>query len=426
MRPAPTPADPPKTLLLRPPEGPLRGTVALERSKSLSNRALAIRSLCPEPFPIEGLSRADDTRILAQLLEHNSETYDCGHGGTTLRFLAALLAFRPGTQWLTGSERLRERPIAPLVEALRRLGADIRYAEKEGFPPLRIGPPRPMPTSAAALSVDASVSSQFVSALLMVAPTLPGGLHLKLTGPVASAPYIRMTVGLMRHFGAGVRQVGRDLFVAPGPYRPTPLEIEADWSGASYFFALAALFEGSELHLPGLRADSLQGDSVVRSLAAPFGAETRWSADGPVVLGRGGSRPDFFRHDFSDCPDLAQTMVALCAATGTPGRFAGLGTLSAKETDRTAALQRELAKFGYGFAPARGSKAVWQGRQVSPPPTGPVTVDTYGDHRMALSMALMCRTTDGILVQHPSVTNKSFPGFWHALEGLGFAMEAVF
>jgi 3-phosphoshikimate 1-carboxyvinyltransferase len=415
----------PLALRLAPPQGPLRGTIELERSKSLSNRALVIRSLCAEPFALTGLSNADDTRILDRLLGQGPAVYDCGHGGTTLRFLTALLAFREGTQWLTGSARLCERPIGPLVEALRGLGADIRYAGREGCPPLEIGPPRHLPAPDALCPLDASVSSQFVSALLMVGPTLPNGLHLRLGGKIASEPYIRMTVGLMAHFGATVRQHGRDLFVPPGAYRPAPLEIEADWSGAAYFLAMAALSEGSELFLPGLRPDSLQGDAVVRELIGPFGVETQWVPGGLAVRHRKGPGPDFFRHDFSDCPDLAQTMAALCAATGVPGFFSGLETLARKETDRTAALRTELAKFGYVFSPVGPSGHAWSGKPSDGPlPAHPV-VETYDDHRMAMSLSLMCWARGQVDILRPGVVDKSFPGFWRELEQSGMGIYPI-
>jgi 3-phosphoshikimate 1-carboxyvinyltransferase len=416
------PTEHPLALHLTLPRGPLRGTVELERSKSLSNRALVIRSLCAEPFALTGLSNADDTRILHRLLAHESEEYDCGHGGTTLRFLTALLAFREGTQGLTGSARLCERPIGPLVEALRELGADIRYAGHEGYPPLAIGSPGHLPAPGTICTLDASVSSQFVSALLMVGPTLPAGLHLRLGGKIASEPYLQMTIQLMAHFGVEVQQHGRDLFVPPGAYRPAPLEIEADWSGAAYFLAMTALSEDSELLLPGLRPDSLQGDAVVRELVGPFGVETLWVPGGLIARHRPGPKPDFFRHDFSACPDLAQTMVALCAATGVPGWFSGLETLARKETDRTAALRTELAKFGYDFSPADPSGHTWRGMPTDGPLSTSSVVETYDDHRMAMSLSLLCWAKGEVEMLRPGVVDKSFPGFWRELKRLGMGI----
>lgn len=405
------------------PRGALNGEVTLERSKSLSNRALVIRSLCSENFPIASLSEADDTLILAQLLRHETEVYDCGHGGTTFRFLTALLAFREGRQTLTGSARLCQRPIAPLVEALRKLGAAIEYIGREGYPPLSIGSPQKLPKDAR-LEIDAGISSQFVSALLMVAPTLPGGLDLHLVGHVASAAYIRMTTGLMAQFGVSVQTDGHWLRVPEKAYVPQAIDIEADWSGASYFFELAALAEEAELCLPGLRPESLQGDAVIEQLAATFGVKSKWE-DGILHIKKAVRGHATFRHDFSECPDLAQTMIALCAGTGAPGVFEGLGTLAHKETDRTAAMQTELAKWDVDFFPEEGRRGVWHCRGSIATLDKTIRISTYEDHRMALSLSPLCMVSGEIIVANPSVVEKSFPAFWQQLKQFGFDITEI-
>lgn len=413
----------PSAIKITAPRGAIRGEVKLERSKSLSNRALVIRSLCSEKFPIASLSEADDTRILAQLLRHETDVYDCGHGGTTFRFLTALLAFREGRQTLTGSARLCQRPIAPLVAALRKLGATIEYLGVEGYPPLAIGSPQKLPKSGS-LEIDAGISSQFVSALLMVGPTLPGGLDLHLVGHIASASYIRMTTGLMAQFGVPVETNGRWFRLPEKAYLPQSIEIEADWSGASYFFELAALAEVAELCLPGLRPESLQGDAVIEQLAATFGVTSKWE-NGILHINRTNHGHATFRHDFSECPDLAQTMIALCAGTGTPGIFEGLGTLAHKETDRTAAMQTELAKWGVDFSLTGDKQGAWhcRGRMATLDQT--VRISTYDDHRMALSLSPLCMVSGEIIVASPSVVEKSFPAFWQQLKLLGFGISEI-
>lgn len=404
------------------------GHVPLPASKSLSNRALIIRALAPEPFPIHHLAEADDTQRLLRLLDSEDEVLDAGPAGTTFRFLTALLAFRPGVQVLTGTERMKQRPVGELVEALRRLGAHIEYLEKEGYPPLRIGEARP--TGLRRLEVRADVSSQFITALLLVAPTLPEGLELELQGPPVSRSYIRMTLALMQHFGVPHRWEGQRIAVPHATYQPRPYTVEGDWSAASYYFAMAALSRQAELEIDHLHADSVQGDSVVAELARHFGVSHAFTDKGVVLRKPQNARTDpFFEYDFIDCPDIAQTLAVMCAGAGVQGMCTGLQTLQIKETDRIAALQRELAKVGVAFAklPPHFSKQTgktWYMVNGQATLTDTPVFDTYEDHRMAMALAPLA-LLGRIGIREAEVVGKSYPSFWQHLEALGFRVTAA-
>jgi 3-phosphoshikimate 1-carboxyvinyltransferase len=419
----------PSSIRLYQPRKHLSGRIALERSKSLSNRALIIRALSGERFPIHHLSGSADTRLLEEALnalDSGASLLDAGAGGTTFRFLAALLAFHPGVQTLTGSERMLERPVGPLVEALRRLGARIDYLGKPGFPPLRIGEPE-LAAGGGKASIASSVSSQFISALLLVGPSLPEGLHLELEGPVVSRPYIDMTLGMMRRFGAQVEASDHAIRVFPGAYAPQPFEVEADWSAASYFYAFAALSESSDLLLEGLREDSLQGDAVLAKKMRQLGVETHFEDGGARLLSSSKPVLPFVEWDFLPNPDLAQTIAVLCAAKGIHGLFSGLETLRIKETDRIAAMQQELQKVGVWLTelPARLSprtgKTYFQ-QEGQARWDGTASFSTYDDHRMAMALSAL-GFLGPIRIEAPGVVEKSYPHFWEDLNSLGFVIE---
>ncbi|MEO6759123.1 MAG: 3-phosphoshikimate 1-carboxyvinyltransferase, partial [Saprospiraceae bacterium] len=313
----------------------LQGGIQLAGSKSISNRALIVLALA-NADPAHYLSRlanARDTVTLQRLLAQSETTYDAGDAGTTFRFLTAYLATRPGMQILTGSARMQERPVGALVEALQSLGADIRFLEKEGYPPLQIGEPKNLGVASREVCIQADTSSQFLSALLLIAPYMPQGLVLIPEGPLVSRPYLEMTVQLMRYFGAQVDWQGDHIQVSPGHYTPKPLVIEADWSAASYWYALAAFADKLDFRLGGLFADSWQGDAVLAKMMLEFGVQTNFEADG-LHLTRSDQAPrPIFEWDFLDCPDLAQTLAVVCAGLGRQGLFTGLDTLAIKETD---------------------------------------------------------------------------------------------
>jgi 3-phosphoshikimate 1-carboxyvinyltransferase len=402
----------------------LHGTIALDGSKSISNRALIALALAGEKPDkwLSNLSTSKDTQTLLQLLEQDEHSFDAGDAGTTFRFMTAFLATQEGEQVLTGSPRMLQRPVGPLVEALQELGADIEFLGQPGYPPLKIGKIKPRSRS---VRVPANVSSQFLSALLLIGPYFPEGLELIPEGPLVSRPYLEMTLGLMRHFGATVNWQGDAIVVAPGTYQPKPLVVEADWSAASYWYAMAAFSDDLDLTLEGLQEQSWQGDAVLASMMQRFGIQSLFG-DNKVQLKKTGALPrPVFEYDFLECPDIAQTLAVVCSGLGTHGVFSGLETLSIKETDRISALKAELAKVGSFFAklPARFSKkwpektfySLEEQAMLSPIPR----FATYGDHRMAMAFAAFAMLGP-IALENPEVVSKSYPQFWAHLQQMGF------
>jgi len=406
------------------PGGPLHGTGRLPASKSEANRALLLQKLAGGGT-VSNLSEANDTVLMQRLLADatNTEVLDAEDAGTVMRFMTAYLAASGWRGILTGAARMKQRPIAVLVDALRTLGANIEYAEKEGYPPLRFGgQPVSAPASQPAeLAVRGDISSQYISALLMIGPILPGGLRLRLTGEVGSRPYINMTLSLMRHFGAAAENIADDtIAVQPGGYQPTDYEVESDWSAASYWYALVALAPaGSAVTLPGLRAASWQGDHVIQQLMRPLGVETEFLVDGGGAhLRQVPAQPATLLAqpvDFTDCPDLAQTVAVVAAALEVPLRLTGLASLRIKETDRIAALQTELGKFGAdmpevapGVFEVQSSNFRVDNQEVA----------TYDDHRMAMAFAPLAMRGP-VRVHEPQVVRKSYPSFWRALGAVG-------
>ena len=400
----------------------LRATVTLPASKSISNRVSILGALATEAAPLHNLADSDDGRALQRALTSDDETIDIGAAGTAMRFLTAYFSTRPGrTRLLTGSDRMRQRPIGLLVDALRTLGADIAYTEREGYPPLRIVGRR---LRGGEVTMDSGVSSQFLSALLMVAPTMERGLQLRLTGATVSETYLRMTIGLMRRFGVEVEEAdgGRTFIVAPQPVGAVPFTVEADWSAASYWYEMVALTPDASatVELRGLTRDSLQGDAAIATLFADLGVRTTFTDLGVRLDRRTDFRlPTSFACDCVLIPDMAQTLVVTCAALGLPFRFDGLQSLRIKETDRLAALQTELRKFGFVITEHDGRTLRWDGTRC-PPEAVPV-VATYDDHRMAMAFApLALRRSEGLTIAQPEVVTKSYPRFWDDLRGAGF------
>lgn len=406
----------------------VRGSIELASSKSISNRILIIRALSETPFAIHRLANAKDTQLLDGLLKSEMPVLDAGAAGTTFRFLTAWLSLKEGEQVLTGTERMQQRPIGALVEALRKIGADIQYVGKEGYPPLRIGPPAGLGNSNA-LSVPANISSQYISALLLIAPSLPKGLELTLEGDIVSRPYIEMTLRLMAAFGVTHQWEGNMIRVEPQHYQPKAgdagFTIEADWSAASYYYALAAIAAEADIRLGGLYENSLQGDAVLAEMMVKFGVQTHFEASGiRIVKSPGTPPPAFFEYDFVKCPDIAQTLAVVCAALGTQGLFTGLDTLRIKETDRIAALQTELQKTGVYLSklPARFSgkteKEFYMIEGKSELQGTPV-FDTYEDHRMAMAFAPLA-LLGPVAIADAGVVEKSYPDFWDDFQKLGF------
>ena len=402
------------------------GEITLDGSKSFSNRVLIIQALCETAFPIHNLSTSNDTQTLVKLLSQtDNDTYNCGAAGTTFRFLTAYFALQEGTQILTGSERMKQRPIGKLVNALRALGCVIEYMEIDGYPPLKINSPKSLTTNG--LIIPADTSSQYISALLMVAPTLPRGLKLTLDGKIVSLPYIKMTLSLMEYFGVKHTWKGNTITVEKQAYQSREVTVEADWSAASYYYAMAAFADELDLKLNGLFKNSWQGDSVITEIGFHFGVDTTYTEGGLLLKKTDNPRTEFFEWNFVKCPDIAQTLAVVCAGRNVQGLFTGLETLFIKETDRVAALKNELAKVGVSFVkmPARFSQRsqkqyfMVEGKiNFENTPTFP----TYEDHRMAMAFAPLAMFHE-IEIEEPSVVGKSYPQFWADLKTLGFEVK---
>ena len=415
----------------------LISSIALPASKSVSNRALLLQALCPERrYAIANLAVCDDTDHMLQGVEDKragASLIDIGATGTAMRFLTAYLAITEGETTITGSERMQQRPIGTLVEALRTLGADISYINKEGYPPLRI---RGKKLQGGTLEIEAGISSQYISALLMIAPCLTEGLTLRLKGNIASRTYIELTLDLMRRYGATAEWVdGQTIRVNSSTYKDIPLTVEADWSAASYWYELGAialhLGHDVDITLPALTPDSRQGDRVVAQLFEELGVRTEYSEGGarlfnekrnnncqPKVAGQRERQLSIVNcqlaKDFTHCPDIAQTMAVTYCLLGIPFTFSGIHSLRIKETDRVAALIAELHKLGYVLRAEGDERLIWDGTcckaQEQP------TIATYDDHRMAMAFAPAALYYKDLIIEHPEVVTKSYPTYWEDLK----------
>ena len=394
----------------------LQGNVrSLPSSKSLSNRALIINALTQNQGIVENLSTARDTQLMQSLLNTPDRVIDVMDAGTTMRFLTAYFAITGQTKLLTGTDRMKERPLHLLVNALRKLGVTIDYIEKDGFPPIETkGFTRQLTNQ---ISIRGDVSSQFISALMMVGPTLPMGLVIELEGKVGSLPYLMMTAELMNHFGVTLEISGQQIKVPAGGYKPATYRVEPDWSAASYWFAFTALAESANIFLPKVNAHALQGDRVIVEIMSRLGVKADFEANG-LRLTKDNRTPGPFAWDFSNCPDLAQTVLPVCAAKNIQGEFTGLESLRIKETDRIAALQTELSKLGATLSENGGHWKLVPG----PIPPGKPVFQTYHDHRMAMGLAPLSTLMD-ISIEAPEVVRKSYPTFWDDMVGLGFTVQ---
>lgn len=426
-----------QTLQLTAPQN-LQGQIALPASKSISNRALILHALSGGHERPQNLSDCDDTAVMIRALEQeqnrslSAETgipiIDIHAAGTAMRFLTAYLSTRPGQWLLTGSARMKQRPIRLLVDALRTLGADISYAEAEGYPPLQIDG-HSLPGEE--ITLAGSVSSQYISALLMVGPTLPQGLTLHLTGALISVPYINLTLQLMQHYGATARWSDeRTIRVEPGSYQNVPFTVESDWSAASYWYEMLALCGDSEscFNLDGLMDGSKQGDSVVRYIFSLMGIKSTFhdkNDDVPTTVRIQQKLPCHLPrldYDFISSPDLAQTIVVACAVLEIPFKFTGLASLKIKETDRIEALKRELRKLGYVLRDENDDTLIWDGARCEPTFE---PIDTYEDHRMAMAFAPAAIKYPGLKINNPEVVSKSYPHFWEDLKQAGFEIREI-
>ncbi len=402
-------------------EKDLLGSITLPSSKSISNRLLILNALAEEAGKLTNLSASDDTRVLEKALASGEGTIDIGHAGTAMRFLTAYLSIHEGDFILTGSERMQQRPIGKLVEALTGLGASISYIHDPGYPPLFI---RGRKIPGGEIWIDSDISSQYISALMMIGPALQNGITIHLQKEAVSASYIHLTEKLMQSMDIQVRFSGDLIEIPSTRFRGKDLFVEGDWSAASYWFAMAALSENVELEIRGLRQGSYQGDSVLPELFRPLGVETLFYKDG-IVLKRIPAIPDKFTFDFSDNPDLVQTMAVLCGLLDLPFHMTGTSTLKIKETDRILALQAEMGKLGIPIdADPHGRWISWNGTKSKEVPAVK-QIKTYQDHRMAMAFSPATLRYPGLIIEDPDVVHKSYPGFWKDLESVGFRTDIL-
>ena len=389
--------------------------VNLPASKSISNRMLIIQKLSGGKIELSNISQCDDTFVMENALEKPSDVTDIKAAGTAMRFLTAYFANSPIETIMTGTERMKNRPIDILVKSLHHVGADISYIDKEGFPPLRIkGKQLPGGT----VSMPGNVSSQFISAMLMVAPAFTHGVTIMMQGEVVSRPYINITLNLMRRFGIRIEEPDKYTFVVyPGKYSEGSYTIENDWSAASYWYELLALADKGEVTLNGLYENSLQGDSCVKELFEPLGIKTTFKDNATVVLTKENPTIERYEADLNHCPDLAQTMAATCCAMNIPFSFSGLQNLRIKETDRLAAMKQELATFGYDINVLNGNTLCWTGKTLDT--NSDYEIFTHEDHRMAMSLAPLAILTNKLTINDPHVVSKSYPNFWNELKQAG-------
>lgn len=398
----------------------IKGSIDLTASKSISNRVLIIKALCDNDFKIENLATAKDTVTLNKLLFNNDEqTFDVGHAGTVMRFLTAYLSLIKGEFIITGSERMQQRPIKVLVDALRDLGVKIEYLKNEGYPPLKITGGL---ISGNSIEIDGGVSSQYISALMLIAPKIKGGLSIQFKNEIISKPYINMTLEIMKDFGADVCWVDETIAIKEGNYKAKDFVVEADWSSASYWYGIAALANEAEINLYGLSKNSLQGDAVVQDIYKSFGVKTEFIRNGiRLTKSLHHSITSSFDFDFENCPDIAQTVAVTCAALNVEAKFTGLKTLRIKETDRIFALQQELTKLGFNVE-VDGDDLIINRYSEKPKKLNKwsnVSVDTYDDHRMAMAFAPLALIAP-ITINDEDVVVKSYPDFWKDLKGVEF------
>lgn len=406
----------------------INATINLPASKSISNRALIINALAGSKLVPDNMSDCDDTEVILKALRDMPEFIDIKAAGTAMRFMTAYLAVTPGEHILTGTERMQQRPIKALVDALRYIGADISYEREQGFPPLRI---KGRKLSGGHIDIPGNISSQYISALLMIGPMLADGLEVRLTGEIVSRPYIDLTLCVMKNFGADVDWVDVDTIrVSPKSYESKPFFIENDWSAASYWYEMLVLGRTpeSEIMLTGLTDGSRQGDSAIKYLFSMLGVRTMFktkecAVPTTVKLKLVETKPPRLDYDFVNQPDMVQTLVVSCALTDTPFTFTGISSLKIKETDRIEALKTEMRKLGYVLHDEGGSVLSWDGERCKP--ADDIVINTYDDHRMAMAFAPASIVFPGLKIDNPQVVSKSYPHFWEDLKKAGFVIKEV-
>jgi 3-phosphoshikimate 1-carboxyvinyltransferase len=389
-------------------------------SKSETNRLLLLQALYPN-LTLENTSNSDDSEVMAHALNAAEEVIDVHHAGTAMRFLTAYFAIQKGRETvLTGSSRMKERPIKILVEALRQLGAEISYEENEGFPPIRI---KGKKLTQSKVSLPANVSSQYISALLLIAPKLENGIKLTLEGEITSVPYIRMTLSLLSQIGVEASFFENTILVKPKliTYNPKPITVESDWSSASYFYSIIALSDiGTQITLSSYKKDSFQGDSDLAEIYKDFGVETTFE-ENSIQLKKINNSPFTIQNlQLNNSPDIAQTIAVTCFGLGTACHLTGLHTLKIKETDRLQALKNELEKLGAAISITEDSLTLEPATKINQD----IAIKTYQDHRMAMAFAPLALKTN-IIIEEAEVVSKSYPAFWEDLKSIGFSISVI-
>lgn len=400
----------------------IEGEIDLPASKSISNRVLLLNALCATPGRLSNLAQCDDTdAVLLALAQPDASEVNIGAAGTAMRFLTAYFATREGREVvIDGTERMRQRPIGVLVDALRQLGADIEYVKAEGYPPLKITGTR---LHGGALTVSGSVSSQYITAILLIAPVI-GGIALTIEGEIMSRPYIDMTLALMNRYGVKAEWRENVIHVPAGEYTALDFKVEADWSAASYWWAMQAIVPQSRITLKGLELQSLQGDSRIAELMSQMGVTGNWCGRYLDLRSNGGVGCCCSTFaDLSGTPDIAQTLVVMLCLMGRPFRITGLRTLRIKETDRLEALRTELRKLGY-VVKVEGDDAISWHFETTAAESAP-HISTYHDHRMAMAFAPAAIRFPGLIIDDAQVVSKSYPLFWEHLRQAGFKIEEV-
>lgn len=406
--------------------------IALPLSKSIINRLLVIHHLSGGSRNFGLLSDSSDTVVMQNLLQKISlqgagsgtiTEINVGNAGTVMRFLTAVLAVTPGKWLITGTERMQQRPVKSLTDALQALGAELTFTKTPGFPPVLInGNPH---LKGGTVHLNAGISSQFISALMMLGPALKTGITIELRGDIISGSYIRMTQSLMQKAGADITFSGNTLVIKEGQYNNIDLDsvLEPDWSAAAFWYQVVAFAPGARIVLKGLKNDSVQGDSVLPSIYTNLGVKSVFTREGLQLTNSGLPASLEFSYDFTECPDLAQAVIVTCAAMGIKGRFSGLKTLRVKETDRIEALRSELTKLGYGVDVVDNQIHLSGSIQTEMKENSPVIVKCYDDHRMAMSFATLALLREYICLDEPEVVKKSYPGFWKDMAKAGLVLE---
>lgn len=416
-------------LTLIAPQNLYDSTIKLSGSKSIHNRLLILNEVLHLKLQFENDSNSEDTKLLKKAIQKittsNNAIIDVGHAGTDMRFLTAFLSIRKGEWLLTGSDRMKQRPIGELVKVLTKMGADINYIEKENYPPLKI---KGNLLSGKSVEIDGSISSQFISALLLISPVLKNGLELIITNKPVSWPYVKMSIDLLTKAGIKVVTENNTIKISAisenfiSKIYNSNFFIESDWSSASYWYSLVALSQNLEICLTGLKNNSNQADSILPEIYSQFGVSTQFKNDCIIIKKNGLCRFEF-EYNFGDCPDIAQTVAVTCFGLGIKASLNGLSTLKHKESDRVYATKTELEKFGALIETTDNSLILNNStvnNNIETLKTKTFTVSTHNDHRVAMSFAPLAILCKELCIQNPEVVSKSYPLFWEDLKSVGF------